>query len=68
MILIRENMCNLRKAIDIHSHFNHGSQFDSSEGDDYRCSIEFLKKEHLRLNIPILQGRQVISIILSKTR
>ena len=41
------------KAIDIHCHFNHGAEFDTETTEDYRADLEFLKKEHIRLNIPI---------------
>lgn len=53
------------KAIDIHCHFNHGVEFDTEETEDYRADLEFLRKEHLRLNIPICAMAGTFSSVIS---
>lgn len=41
----------MKKAIDIHCHFNHGSRYDTKETDNYKCDLEFLRNERKRLSI-----------------
>lgn len=53
------------KAIDIHCHFNHGAKFDNKVSDNYIASLEFLKAERLRLNIPICAMAGTFSSVLS---
>ena len=38
-------------AIDIHTHYNHGSKYDTTELDYYKCDIDFLMKEYDNANI-----------------
>ncbi len=55
----------MTKAIDIHCHFNHGVEFDTEEAEDYRADLEFLRKEHLRLNVPICAMAGTFASVIS---
>ena len=44
-------MFDLIKAIDIHTHYNHGSPYDTNEDPAYRCDLGFLKEEYDHINI-----------------
>lgn len=39
------------KAIDVHSHFNHGSKWDSPQTDIYRCDIPYLEAMNRAANV-----------------
>ena len=41
----------LVKAIDVHSHYNHGAKFDTKISPTYSADIDFLKNERLRLGV-----------------
>ena len=53
------------KAIDIHCHFNHGGEYDAVETEDYLCDLEFLRREHTRLNVPVCAMAGTFSGVLS---
>lgn len=42
-----------KNAIDIHSHFNHGSPYDASENEFHYRNLSFLKSEYERFGIRI---------------
>ena len=39
------------KAIDFHSHFNHGHPSDSGENELYRCDLDFVLKMNEAANV-----------------
>lgn len=54
------------KAIDIHSHYNHGSQYDTKTDDFYCCDIDFLLKKYENANIKCGAFSSFASVISDK--
>lgn len=61
-------MFDLIKAIDIHTHYNHGSPYDTNEDPAYRCDLGFLKEEYDHINIVAGGFSSFASVISDKDK
>lgn len=53
------------KAIDIHCHFNHGVEYEAKETEDYRCDLNFLQRERMRLNVSVCAMAGTFAAVLT---
>lgn len=53
-------------AIDIHSHYNDGNEYDSPTNDIYQCDLDFLRKEYDASNIGIGCFSSFPSVVVNK--
>ena len=59
-------MTELIRAIDIHTHYNHGSPYDNPEDPAYRCDLDSLKAEYDHMNIVAGAYSSFASVISDK--
>lgn len=57
-------MRELRDAIDLHTHLNHGSPYDTKTNEIYQCSLDCLMKEYDNAHI-LCGGYSTFSAVLS---